>query len=233
MRKIYLIILLLLNGNLFGWTGREYEKYDFAGFDKLEITKQRIDIKNIDYSLLNAAIFYETNKTRVLNGKNVLKYEPLLEKTAKEHCLDMVKFNFFSHESPLKEKLKEKRSVRDRMGKAGIDTRNKVLGENLTDVFEIEYDEGRQVFPPDKDKDYFNYEYDGPPIKNHTYIGLAKAALRALMNSKEHKENLLSEKYAYLGIGSAFYEDPKTSNIPRFKIAQNFCSTPIRIKELK
>jgi uncharacterized protein YkwD len=227
--KIIFSILFLLCGNLFAWTGEDYGKYGFAGFEKLDSANQTIDVKNIDYSLLNAAVFYETNKERVLHGKSILRYEPFLEKAAQGHCADMVNYNFFSHESP----VSGQRTVRERINKAGLDTKDKIVGENLTDIFAIEYEEGRQVYPPDKDKDYFSYEVDGTPIKNHTYIGFAKSALITLMNSKEHKENLLNNKYVYLGVGSAYYEDAGTRNMPRFKVAQDFCSDPIKIRKIK
>lgn len=227
--KIICSILFLLCGNLFAWIGEDYGKYDFAGFEKLDIANQSIDVKNIDYSLLNAAVFYETNKERVLHGKSVLKHEPVLEKAAQGHCIAMVNYNFFSHESP----VRGQRIARERINKAGLDTKDKIVGENLTDIFAIEYEEGRQVYPPNEEKDYFSYEVNGAPIKNHTYLGFAKAALITLMNSKEHKENLLNDKYVYLGVGSAYYEDAGTSNMPRFKAAQNFCGNPIKIRKIK
>ena len=86
------------------WNSAFYQKYDFESFSKSRLANQKIDIKNIDYPLLHAAIFYETNRQRIINEMPPFQYSAALEKAARQHSIDMVRRNFFSHESPVRGK---------------------------------------------------------------------------------------------------------------------------------
>ncbi|MHB9155939.1 MAG: CAP domain-containing protein, partial [Endomicrobiales bacterium] len=155
---------------------------------------------------------------RAALGKTPLRYSPPLERAAAGHSRDMVRGNFMSHLSP----VAGKRTPNDRIAKEGLSTRNGVTGENLSIVFGIEYESGKKIFPPREGRPRFSYEPFGKPIQNHTYAGLAKAALNGWMHSRRHRENILDVRFQYLGAGSAHYRDASFFNIDTFKLTQNF-----------
>ncbi len=204
--------------NTFAWSEKDYSKHDYRSFEKLSAPRQRIPMDNIDHQLLNAAIFYETNRQRILHGLSTLRYSPLLERAAAGHCRDMVRHEFFLHESP----VKGRETLRDRVEQLGFDMRNRIIGENIGDVFGIEYESGTTVYPPDEKKDYFSYEPGGKPIPRHTYRGLAKIAVSSWMGSPKHRANILDKRFTALGAGSAHYKDAGFNDIDRFKLTQNF-----------
>lgn len=107
------------------WTRDMYAKHDYRSFAQLPIANRPIDLKKIDYALLNAAIFYATNWQRDRNYQKPLKYSAALEKAAFEHSKDMVQHNFFSHRSPV-----EGRETHDkRIRAAGVF--GGYMGENI------------------------------------------------------------------------------------------------------
>ena len=91
------------------WNKELYDKYDEKNFIKFENFDNIIDVKNIDYPLLHAAVFYCTNIERVKRGLKPLKWNLNLEIAAYNHCKDMVKRNFFDHLS--KKKVEKRRCV--------------------------------------------------------------------------------------------------------------------------
>lgn len=173
---------------------------------------------SIDYPLLQAAIFYETNRERIKFNLSPFSHSPALEKAAAEHSWSMVRLNFFSHSSP----VQGKRTLQDRLN--GVGVVNSSSAENIADVFGIEYISGKAVYSPEQNKGYFSYTLKGRPIENHTYVGLARNALEGWMNSPGHRKNILNPRYAFLGVGAAHYKNPRFFNIDNFKLTQNFSS---------
>jgi uncharacterized protein YkwD len=200
------------------WKDADYGKYDYKTFEASKIANSRIDMKNIDYGLLNAAIFFETNRQRDLQERELLKHLPALEKVAAGYSAMMVERRFLSHVSP----DEKTRLVEDRIAAGGIRLGNNLRGENISDMFGIEYQAGRPVCPPEANRGYFSYEPGGEPIKAHTYLGLAKLAVDEWMRSPGHRKNILQKGFKYLGVGSAHYKDAKFYNIDRFKFTQDF-----------
>jgi len=225
-KSILIISLLLfffcqssiLSQEDFTWSDEAYEQYNYETFALIEKTNNRIDMKHIDYPLLHAAVFYETNKQRVLNKKLEFKHSPALEKAAKNHSDDMVTYDFFSHES----KVKGKRNMSDRLALVGIT--QCYTGENIAYTFGIEYKAGKSVYSPVQNGGYFSYTYKGKPIEIHTYLGLAKEVVNNWMNSPGHKANILNKNFSYLGTGAAHYQDSDFYNMDNFKFTQNFAS---------
>jgi uncharacterized protein YkwD len=200
------------------WKDEYYERYTHETFARYEPAQQRIDMKRIDYALLHAAIVYATNVERARQGVPPLKHSPALERAAWGHSIDMVKSNFFSHESP----TPGRRTMVQRLAREGVV--NARSAENIAYSFGIEYEAGRGVFSPQQNGGYFSYEYRGTPIENHTYLGLARAALKGWMNSPGHRKNILNPGYAYMGAGAAHYRNPGFHNMDNFKLTQNFSS---------
>lgn len=209
----------------FTWSAKDYEKYTYKTFTGIARANSRIDFENIDYPLLHAAIFYETNRQRALHGKKVFAHSPALEKAAKGHSDDMVKRNFFNHTSP----VKGKETMTKRLALVGISEGYR--GENIAYSFGIEYKAGKGVFSPEQNGGYFSYTYKGDPIKNHTYIGFAKEILAQWMSSPGHRANILNSTFTYLGTGASHYRDTGFYGMDNFKCTQNFGSMKGPVEE--
>ena len=136
MRKntLFFIFLFLVKINLaqlelHRWSDDSYGKYNSDSFQKLEIVNQKIDVVNIDYPLLNAAIFYSTNLQREKYRKIPFIFSKYLTKAAQEHSEDMVEFKFYSHTS----KVRGKKTMSERLKLVGIS--NAFTAENIFDFF--------------------------------------------------------------------------------------------------
>ena len=107
------------------WNDEHYQNYNSKSFKGLGIVNEEIDPNNIDYPLLNAAIFFRTNEERLAFRKKEFIHSPKLEKAAFEHSKDMVNYNFFSHSSP----VAGKKSMSDRIEAVGVQYSS--IGENI------------------------------------------------------------------------------------------------------
>jgi uncharacterized protein YkwD len=202
----------------FRWNFSNYQNFSYHTFSNYKPVNQKINSRNIDYSLLHAAIFFETNRQRVLFGLPVLKHSPALEKAALQHSKDMVRYNFFSHVSP----VRGKKTLSDRLAKVGID--NAYKGENLATVCVMEYQSGKPVFTPPQNGGYFSYTHKGKPIVYRTYLTVAKTVVKHLMGSPGHRKNILTKEFKFLGVGATLFKDRKFHKMPYFKVTQNFAS---------
>jgi uncharacterized protein YkwD len=217
-RFFTLFLLMVCVGRVSAWTAGDYAKYDFDTFAKLPEALARIDMNGIDYPLLHAAIFYETNRRRALEGLPAFAHSPALEKAAKGHSDDMVRYGFFSHAST----VKGKETVSKRLALAGIV--NAASAENIAESFGIEYTAGKPVYSPDQNGGYFSYSFRGPRIENHTYLGFAKAVVAQWMNSPGHRANILNKAYRFLGTGASHFNKKDFYDMDYFRCTQNFAS---------
>jgi len=126
---LFLVKINLAQLELHRWSDDSYGKYNFDSFQKLEIVNQKIDVVNIDYPLLNAAIFYSTNLQREKYRKIPFIFSKYLTKAAQEHSEDMVDFKFYSHTS----KVRGKKTMSERLKLVGIS--NAFTAENIFDFF--------------------------------------------------------------------------------------------------
>lgn len=201
------------------WDALWYSQYTHISFAELNVANQRINPQNIDYPLLNAAIFYETNLQRVKNKLPLFKHSEALEKAACGHSKDMVRYKFYSHHS----EVKGKENMIERLNIVGIE--NTIKAENLAEYFAMEMERDRSYFPPSVNGGYFSYQYKGKPILFHTYISFAKELVAGWMKSSGHRHNILYPKLHFLGCG-AFYLRPQTKDdVPKFRCTQNFSET--------
>ena len=140
MKKILFTLALLVSINLFSqgniskWNSKMYEFYDAKDFMKLEIVNSKVDFSNVQYELLTASIFYATNLERLKFNKTPLIYSRALNKAAQEHSTDMVKYNFYSHNSV----VSGKSSMSDRLKLVGIVYASKAENIHNTYAKEIE-----------------------------------------------------------------------------------------------
>ncbi|MBN1997510.1 CAP domain-containing protein [candidate division KSB1 bacterium] len=224
-RQCYLIFWVIIIcavysfcGREFNWSVNDYARYNFRTFSGFAAARQRIDFNNIDYKLLHAAIFYQTNLARNRYNLPSLQHLPALEQVAFEHSKDMVQYDFFSHISPVANKT----TVRDRAALSDIDF--SILGENIANVSGLEYQSGRPVYTPPQNGGYFSYTPNGQPLKNRTYLDLAIVVVDELMDSKGHRENILDPRFTFLGTGAAFFYESNFYDMAYFVVTQVFSS---------
>ena len=180
------------------WSKEMFAKYDWQKFFGYKPANEQIDLKNIDYSLLNAAVFYTTNFYRERNNLPSLKHHDVLESAADMHANDMVKHDFFSHESPLEGKT----DFTERIQLSG-ELRYSLASENIVQNFVFDYASGRGYSGSYKgDVPDFKYS-NGEKIKMHSYLSLAKTLLAQWMRSPGHRANILNRQVTHLGCGTA------------------------------
>lgn len=220
----YLLTWLLLNlafyqlrSQTLSWNDLCYTQYNHLSFANLERANEQIDFTNIDYPLLNAALFYETNRVRERHGLKPGKHSGALEKGASGHSIEMVKRGFFSHIG----KTKGRKTLRERLDAVGI--RGGMIAENIAISFGINYESGRPVYKPSQNGGFFSYDYKGKPINSFTYLELAARVLDQWMKSPGHRANIMLG-LEYIGCGAFLIPIKKQDDFPKFKITQNFSS---------
>lgn len=199
------------------WEESDYDLYDYQTFFELPVVNEPIDLNKINYSLLNAAIFYGTNRVRINNNLPPGEHSSKLEKAASDHSFSMVKKDFFSHTG----KVKGKKKLRDRTNSVGIE--GGTIAENIAISFVIDYESGKPVYKPSQNGGFFSYKYRGEPILIHTYKQLAERVLEQWMNSPGHRANILLG-LKYIGCGAALIPLKNQDQFPKLKITQNFSS---------
>ncbi|RPI00717.1 MAG: CAP domain-containing protein [Calditrichaeota bacterium] len=198
------------------WQPEYYQQYTLEDFEKSALANRQIDMDQIDYSLLHAAVFYQTNRIRLQYRLEPFIYSRRLEHAAKSHSDDMVRLNFFSHVSP----ISEKRNLTDRLQLAGL-TRCR-MAENIAETSGLDAELGRPMFTPEQNGGYFSYTYQGTPLPNHSYLSLAQAVVNQWIMSEGHRNNILVPKLKYLGVGAAQFKDQAFHTIDRCRFTQNF-----------
>jgi uncharacterized protein YkwD len=178
----------------------------------------------LDYPLLAAAVFAESNRRRQQRQSAPLGYMPALETVSTLHARDMVRHNFFDHINPFEP---VKRTLSDRLDL--VDLGGSFYAENIAKTFAIQIDlrsdepvsqtAGKTrtdsharhtyrstVYPLDEPGQFSLTPY-GPPIPPHTYASFARDLVESWMNSPSHRRNLLASKARYLGCGCALQID--------------------------
>ncbi len=199
------------------WKYSDYDAADHSNFRKNPIFSATINPENIDYPLINAAVFFVSNETRVRHGRTPLEYSPELETAAWNHSREMSLKKFFSHYNSSDAKRK---TPSDRARLAGI--KNPKIAENIAGSHGIKLKPGVPVYPKDVVTGSFSYSPHGEIIPYHTYLSLADALVNQWMNSSGHRANLLSPKGLQMGCGVYFYRDINFFNILKCNATQNF-----------
>ncbi len=194
-----------------------YEKYNWQSFYSFKPVNETIDIKNIDYALLNAAVFYVSNHYREKNNLAPFIHNENLENAASGHSFDMVNYSFFSHTSP----VKNKQQFAERMRTAGV-TRFGEAAENIAQNYIFDYDYERGYFGTyEGEKPNFTYS-NGEKVKIHTYLSLAQAILAQWMRSRGHRENILNRNLTHLGCGLSVEKRENDRNFEKVYATQVF-----------
>ncbi len=180
-----------------------------------KIPSQSILISTFNAELLEERIIEQTNIARKQHGLSSLRHSLKLTKAATWHSQDMVKFQFFSHSSP----VEGRESMTDRLSLAGI--KNTRMAENIITGFMIQYEAGKSVYLPEQTGSGFRYRMQDSDVPPHTYLSLSKSLVSRWMRSPGHRANILNPVLQYIGVGSAVFQDSEFGNMPTITVTQN------------
>jgi uncharacterized protein YkwD len=197
------------------WNAENYTTIDLQNFRAFKPFGQNIDIKDFDFRLANAAVYYVTNEIRVKKRLDYLPYNKNLEVAAYFHSLDMAEKKYFDH---INKKNTTRKTPTDRASLAGI--ANPYPAENITEGFILDYKSNAPVYV--EGPGMFSYKSGGELIQTLTYLQLAEKLLDDWMNSPPHRENILSKNNRALGCGVAIYIDKAFNDMPKVKATQLF-----------
>ncbi|WP_144605736.1 CAP domain-containing protein [Algoriphagus algorifonticola] len=198
------------------WSSVDYSKFDWKSFYKLSTAHQELNLSDIDYPLLHAAIFYVSNEFRERNRLKPFIYSDRIERLSADHAADMVKYNFYGHFS----KIRNKRTLRDRFQIVGLNPSG--IAENISSTAAIQYEYGRKVNRPQSPGIFTYMSNKREVIPNHTYLSYAKAIVQLWMDSPGHRANILNPGFIYMAAGSAVYPERSFYNMPYFMNVQCF-----------
>lgn len=199
------------------WDYTEYKQTTYKNFREQKKFHQQMNLDEVDYPLLHAAIFFVTNEVRTNKGLEPLQFNLNLEIAAWHHSKAMAERDFFNHNNVYDAK---RRTPNDRAKLAGIS--NPFLAENVAETSALQYQSGEEIYILDKKNGVFSHEDGGEPIEPQTYIRVAEIVVDQWMNSKPHRKNILSKEGLQMGCGAYLYKDKRFYNMPTFKLTQNF-----------
>ena len=110
------------------WTEEMYGQYTCDNYTDYAAFNNPVAAESADAALLEAAVFYETNRQRALHEKTAFAYDQPLNACAHDHSANMVEYDFFSHESP----VAGKQTLPDRLAEVGYP--NYTCAENIAIV---------------------------------------------------------------------------------------------------
>jgi len=179
--------------------------------------QKQIGRPKFNLTLLEAAVFHETNRQRTLNHLPIFKYSAAMNVMARQHSQEMSDLQYFEHESP----TPGYRSLGDRLRNVGLI--NVTAGENIAVLAYLDVPAGHSYLIDASGNPTID-EITRKPVKPFTYAGLATEVLVQWMNSPHHHENIVNTDFRYLGLGIARgpYESSKQDS---FYFTQNFTAT--------
>jgi uncharacterized protein YkwD len=190
----------------------------YKQFVKSAQVNEPLDLQNIDYALLNAAVFFESNQQRIKHALPIFSYSKALEKASFEHSIDMVKRNFVNHVS----KVKGKKTMSDRLEIVGIT--NVYAAENIALSFVLDMKVSDSYYTPSQNGGYFSLAYKGEAVSNMSYLKAARRIVKQWMDSPPHRKNLMGKNFKFLGCGVYLDLNKDPDNPPMFKATQLFSS---------
>lgn len=116
------------------WDDKYYNTLTDESFRDFKLFQRPINLKKIDYKILNAAVFFVSNEARLERGLSKLEYQPNLETMAWNHSRSMGQRDFFDH---INKRDKKRKEPRDRAGLAGIT--NPMISENISAVGGVKF----------------------------------------------------------------------------------------------
>jgi uncharacterized protein YkwD len=198
-----------------------------AEFFKLPAVNQQIKKDFCDITLLEAAVFQDTNIERTKNKLPIFKHSWAMNLMARRHSTEMADLQFFDHVSPTPANA----TLNDRLKNVGL--ANVTAGENLAVLPAKEIGSGHYIThdPPGGNEVWYD-EVTGKRVDYYTYKDLAQAVVDQWMKSPEHHANIVKKEYVFLGVGIVRgpYEPQKQDS---FYMTQNFSATVTATSEEK
>jgi uncharacterized protein YkwD len=154
------------------------------------------EASDLNLPQLELRILDLTNSERSTNGLDALRPDPALSAIARAHSTDMARIGYFDHTNP------EGRDPKGRLSAAGYSC-TKGVAENIfrTNLYSKVTISGNRK------------TYDWISTEN-----LAANTVKELMNSRDHRRNIVDKKYQRIGVGVA------TSNDAKLYVTQIFCA---------
>jgi uncharacterized protein YkwD len=180
-----------------------FTRYNSSSFAALPSARQIINPNAVNYDVLEAAVFHETNRRRQQQRLPALKHDEKARAAAKMQSRDMAKGAFVGHENP----DPAKKTMSDRATLAGLSPQ--VLAENVASAFGRRYKSGQSFCTREVNgRKIYSYEPDGPAIPLHTYLSFAEALVDSWMKSPGHRKNILHTEVQYLGCACELPRNP-------------------------
>ncbi len=104
----------------------DYQQWNTTNFRSCRSFQKRVNLKEMDYRLLDAAIFWVCNEIRVNNNRSELTYSDPLETAAFLHARYLASKRILSHENI---KDRKRKTSKDRAKMAGV--QNPYIAENV------------------------------------------------------------------------------------------------------
>lgn len=194
----------------------QYTSVDWRDFERLPEVHRSISLQFPDYSLLNAAVMYATNKVREKYGLTPLEFSPKLRDMAVFHSKEMARLRFVGHYNRTNNKMYS-------MDERSEYFRANAYSENVANFFVFNYDSGARYYATNEGETTRFFLNDGTLIVPHSYWSFAEALVNAWMNSPGHRENILDPDIETIGAGIALDPGyPLHKDLPMAYCTQNF-----------
>jgi len=168
--------------------------------------------RNINASLLDAAVRVEVNYHRCRAGLGKLRSEPKLRNMAAGHSKWMARASNMSHTST----VSGRRTLEQRIKRSGL--RWKATAENIGMVYRFRMEQKQFVIDNAASCQFSNSA--GQVIPPHSYQSLARYIVNLWMDSPGHRHNILDRRMKM--VGTAIHHDPKAQYCGTYYITQNF-----------
>lgn len=156
------------------YSANVFTEHTWQTFMQLSEANQVVNPDAYDYHLLNAAVFFATNKQREKSRKPQFRFSSQLRNAAAVHTHQMVTKKFFDH---VNHKTPAVSTMIKRLALFGL--KDVACAENC---------------------DYTFIEVDGTT----TYWQLAQEIVEDFYKSSGHKKNMLNKTYTHLGCAAEF-----------------------------
>ncbi|MEL7531465.1 MAG: CAP domain-containing protein [Bacteroidota bacterium] len=193
-----------------------YGSVGWEQFSRSGIANRKIDLRKPDLEILNAAVFFASNKARAKKKLALLSFDPALRNMARYHAQQMAHYHFVSHDNP---RSPSYATVEAR----GRQFNAQVNAENVANTFLHRYRSGTRYYAkPGPQGDAF-FDSSHQEIKLHTYWSFAESIVEGWINSPPHRRNLFHSQLKTLGCACEIGKDEIGSGeLPMAYCGQNF-----------
>ncbi len=194
----------------------DYRRYPLDSFFDLPAIHQQISLSQPDYALLNAAVFYVTNRERARRRLPLLQFAPGLRNIAAHHAEAMATHDFVSHFNPYEPRY-------NTLAQRGTAYQTPVHAENVASTFIHAYTANTYYHTDRVASGYEFKDMQGRRLPVYTYLQFAERLVGSWMNSPGHRSNILHRELKKLGCAVRFPAGVAMSrSMPHAFAVQNF-----------